>query len=150
MERDEVVEHLQAMVAGSINGKDIDTLQAATSLLENRWSGFDDEDLRELRAGAAQRYEGSKAVPEEYRERAGRLAGELRQELERREAERANYRGPGIYRAAGNGAEYVVAGILGVDVVLRGVGSEHLTTMSLTEFNQRTGRKPRFEWVRGS
>jgi hypothetical protein len=74
------------------------------------------------------------------------LREQLTSEMHRRAAERVTYRGPGIYRAAGNGSEYVVTGLLGDDVVLRRIesDSESLTSMPMDDFNQHT----RFTWVR--
>jgi hypothetical protein len=152
MEKAEVIEGLRRMVDMTIN-LDASVLQAAADLLENRWSGFDDEDLRELRAGAAKRRrEGGKAIPVEYRNRAGLLAEDLRQELRRREAERSDYRGPGIYRHVG-GNELEVLGKTQEHVIMRstngGTDPGDLMAVPLTTFDDRIGAlEPRYTWVR--
>lgn len=106
----------------------------------NRWDGFSDEEMRELLAGEWTRGSG--------------IAGELRQELDRRESERTSYRGPGIYRHI-DGEEYEVLGKTPVgaeceQVILRGLEDEpgYLLTESLADFNAPALDGPRYTWVR--
>jgi hypothetical protein len=147
MERAEVIEGLRRMAAMTIN-LDASVLQAAADLLENRWGGFFEDELLELRAGALLRRssDGSKAVPCHWRELAGRLVIEIRQELDCRETKRANYRGPGIYRGLSD-AEYEALGLLDRQVVLR-CESGGLDSVDLAVFNERPGGGPRYTWVR--
>jgi hypothetical protein len=65
-----------------------------------RWRGFSDDELRELRNGAIERY-ANIGVSSEQRARAGRLVTELRKVIEAREGETPSYRGPGRYRHHG-------------------------------------------------
>lgn len=86
-------QNMASRYAGSLS--DVDWREMEET---NRWDGFSGEELVELMAGAINRRDGSKAVPAEYRERAGRLATKLRKVLKARDNERPTYRGPGRYR----------------------------------------------------
>lgn len=162
MEREEVVEMLRGLgerPAGSVALWELQRYQAAVreaaDLLESRWSAFSDEEVAELRAGVVERHEGSKAVPAEYREQAGRLATDLRKELKQRDVERPSYRGPGIYRFAidgsEHGSEHVVVGLLQEDVLVRSGASDdgfYVISRGLFELRKDDGSR-RYTWVRG-
>jgi hypothetical protein len=62
----------------------------------NRWAGFSDEELSELRDGTYERSESSLLTPA-TRERISRLCAELDQEVRQRESRKATYQGPGLY-----------------------------------------------------
>lgn len=114
---------------------------------DERWRDFSDEELLELRAGAAERHDGNKAVPAEYRERAGRLASELRKVLKARAAE-PSYRGAGRYRFAFDGYEHVVVGLEQENVVLRSAdGDDLLYTVPRDIFEERKDGARRYEYL---
>lgn len=127
--------------AGSMS--DIDWRETMSETEANRWDGFSDEEMRELLSG-------------EWTRGAG-IAGELRQELDRRESERTSYRGPGIYRHV-NDEEVEVLGKTPASparaeceqVILRRLTGDlgDLLTEDLAYFNQPTLGGPRYTWVR--
>lgn len=91
---------------------------------DSRWSGFSDEELAELHAGATERQQNA-VLPSEYRGRAGRLSAEMHKERRYREAERTSYRGPGLYRRWDGKTESV----LGVAVHETDMGREYLVVI---------------------
>lgn len=119
----------------------------------NRWNGFSDEELAELRRGVLERHDGSKAVPAEYRELAGRLATELRKEIKRREDEKPTYRGPGHYRHHSGDAYEVLgktpAGAEYEQVILRRPTDEpgQLIAEALADFENTFSGQRRYTYL---
>lgn len=122
----------------------------------DRWSGFTDEELLELRNGCELRWD-QRALPPEIRDRAGALVGEINRE---RNARRRRYRGPGVYRGnvAAEGAsapEYEVYGVVNPSganrmlVVRADPKSDELVMVSLRSFERlMSSNQPSYEWVR--
>lgn len=102
----------------------------------SRWRGFSDEELQELRAGAIER--GGGWASNQDRERAGRLAIELRKVLKAREDERSSYRGPGRYRNV-TGPIYEVLGTLGDLVIARSPLDGKLLSVTRRSFDDTLG-----------
>lgn len=149
MEREEVVRRLRAIVIADTKG--FETIRTAAELLESRWSGFSDEELRALRAGAQELVE-NESMWIRSRNLAADMIREMIRERDKREADQPNYRGPGVYRGFG-GAEYDVLGVVDSDRVifrLHGLEDDELQSISLVEFNSRPEPlgQPRFAWDR--
>jgi hypothetical protein len=81
----------------------------------NRWAGFSDEELGELRDGIYERSENS-LLPYAARAHISRLCTELDQEVKQRESRKATYQGPGLYAAGERRLE--VLGTIGAPKIM--------------------------------
>lgn len=102
-----------------------------------RWVGFSDEELHELRHAALERHN-RQVLPAAVRELAGRLATELRLALKAREEKTPTYRGPGRYRSVDE-VVHEVLGVLGDLVIVRSPLAKTKVLVSVTrrEFEGR-------------
>lgn len=120
----------------------------------NRWDAFSDEEVRDLVAGVADRWN-DPALPSELIERAGVLAQELMTEDRRR---LGGYQGPGIYEAPDH-SEIKVFGTVapsGIEYVIYQNNNPRfsrpelglLCSTMLVDFNEPLEGEPRYRYLR--